>query len=82
MFKYLLIAAMSFAAISAQANENNSTQAPERVQFGTVLDIAKVINKAQGAEVNGIIPVLLTYQDSRGKQHTVQYDVMGEGTSG
>jgi hypothetical protein len=47
-----------------------------------VLDIAKVINKAQGAEVNGIIPVLLTYQDSRGKQHTVQYDVMGEGTSG
>lgn len=82
MFKYLLIAAMSFAAFSAHANENNSTQTPERVQFGVVLDVAKVINKTQGTEVNGIIPVLLTYQDSRGEQHTVQYDLMGEGTSG
>lgn len=82
MFKYLLIAALSFAAINAQANEVTTAHSAERVQLGTVLDIAKVINKTEGTEVNGIIPIQLTYQDSRGEQHTVQYDLMSEGTSG
>jgi hypothetical protein len=81
MFKYLLIAALSFAAVNAHANE--ATTAPtDHVQFGTVLDIVKVINKTEGTEVNGIIPIQLSYQDSRGEQHAVQYDLMAEGTSG
>jgi hypothetical protein len=82
MFKYLLIAGLSFAALNAQANEVTTGHTTDRVQFGTVLDIAKVINKTDGTEVNGIIPIQLSYQDSRGEQHAVQYDLMAEGTSG
>lgn len=82
MFKYLLIGVLSFAAISAQADEKSSAQNPEHYQYGMELDISKVVTQSEGAEVNGVVPVQLTYQDSRGDRHTIQYEVMGAGTSG
>lgn len=76
MFKYLVIGVLSFAAISAQADEKANVQSPEHYQYGMKLDIAKVVAQSEGVEVNGIIPMQLTYLDSRGGRHTVQYDVL------
>lgn len=76
MFKYLAIGILSFAAISAQADEKTTVQAPVHYQYGMKLDIAKVVSQSEGVEVNGIIPMQLTYQDSHGDRHTVQYDVL------
>lgn len=85
MFKYLLIGALSFTAftaVSAQAEENKSTENVTPYQYGMKLDIAKVVSESQEAEVNGVVPILLTYQDSTGAKHTVEYSVMSEGTPG
>ncbi len=76
MFKYLVIGVLSFAAISAQADEKANVQSAEHYQYGMKLDIAKVVTQSEGVEVNGIIPMQLTYLDSRGTRHTVQYDVL------
>ncbi|MDB6144451.1 MAG: putative secreted protein [Pseudomonas sp.] len=82
MFKYLVIGALSFAAFAAQADESKSTEAVTAYTYGMKLDIAKVVSQTQAAEINGVVPVLLTYQDSRGAKHTVEYSVMSEGTPG
>jgi Protein of unknown function (DUF2790) len=82
MFKFLLISALTLSAFAAQADESKSTEAVTHYQYGMNLDIAKVISQTQADEVNGIVPIQLTYQDSRGVKHTVEYSVMSEGTPG
>jgi hypothetical protein len=82
MFKYLLIGALSFTAFAAQAEENKSTENVTPYQYGMKLDIAKVVSQSHEDEVNGVVPVLLTYQDSKGTKHTVEYSVLSEGTPG
>jgi hypothetical protein len=82
MFKYLLIGALSFTAFAAQADESKSTDAATQYKYGMKLDIAKVVSQTQQAEVNGVVPVMMTYQDSHGDKHTVAYSVLSEGTPG
>lgn len=85
MFKYLLIGALSFTAFTAfgaQAEENKSTENATPYQYGMKLDIAKVVSQIHEDEVNGVVPVLLTYQDSKGAKHTVEYSILSEGTPG
>lgn len=81
MFKYLAICVLSFAAISAQAAEKTTVQTQEHYEYGMKLDIAKVVGQSEGVEVNGIIPMQLTYQDSRGAVHVMQYDVLSARTN-
>jgi Protein of unknown function (DUF2790) len=82
MFKYLLIGALSFAALSAQADETSTAPIPQHYEYGMKLDIAKVVSQSEGVEVNGIIPMQMTYQDSRGERHTLQYDVLSARVDG
>ncbi|MGV8920699.1 MAG: DUF2790 domain-containing protein [Pseudomonas sp.] len=82
MFKFLLISALSVTALAAQANESAPAAAVAHYQYGMSLDIAQVVSQTEEQDVNGITPVQLTYKDSRGVQHTVEYNTVSVGTSG
>jgi len=53
----------------------------EQYTYATHLDVAKVISEDQVPEVCGVVPMRMTYQDSQGKQHVLEYKVMGSGCS-
>lgn len=45
------------------------------------LDIAHVISISDIADVCAVVPVRMTYEDSKGQQHILEYHVMGNGCS-
>ncbi|MGV8920698.1 MAG: DUF2790 domain-containing protein [Pseudomonas sp.] len=73
---------LSVAALAADANDSINAEAVAHYQYAMNLDISKVVNQAEGQDVNGITPVQLTYQDSRGVQHVLEYNTVSVGTSG
>ena len=75
--KALLVLALSSVCLTAMADEVNtpaahSQPAVEQYSYSSELDIAKVISMSE-------IPSV--YEDSQGKQHTLEYRVMGNGCS-
>ncbi|TWI57456.1 uncharacterized protein DUF2790 [Pseudomonas duriflava] len=51
----------------------------EQYTYSTQLDIAKVIDLEQPADVCSVVPVHMTYEDHQGQRHTIEYSVMGTG---
>ncbi|MFJ3484742.1 DUF2790 domain-containing protein [Pseudomonas sp. NPDC090202] len=79
MYKSLLIAALSLTGFAAHADD----AAPvTHYQYGTHLDIAKVISQSGPDEFLDVAPVTLVYLDSAGVRHVLQYDVVGTGHTG
>lgn len=57
-------------------------QAPvEQYNYSTHIDVAKVISQTEVADVCGVVPMRMTYEDSQGKRHVLAYEVMGSGCS-
>lgn len=55
--------------------------AVEQYSYSTHLDVAKVISQTEIADVCGVVPMRMTYEDSQGKRHVLAYKVMGSGCS-
>jgi hypothetical protein len=53
----------------------------ETYAYGMKLDIQKVIATSDTGEQCGPVPVQMTYEDSHGQQHVLQYQIMGTGCS-
>jgi hypothetical protein len=53
----------------------------EQYTYSTHLDVAKVISQTEVADVCGVVPMRMTYEDSQGKRHILAYEVMGTGCS-
>ncbi|CRM50824.1 MULTISPECIES: DUF2790 domain-containing protein [Pseudomonas] len=53
----------------------------EQYSYSTHLDVAKVISQTEVADVCGVVPMRMTYEDSQGKRHILAYEVMGTGCS-
>ncbi|MGH8389661.1 MAG: DUF2790 domain-containing protein [Pseudomonas sp.] len=79
MKKILLLALSLTASLSAFAQQ--AVVAPETVPYayGMHLDIAKVIRITPTADVCGPTPVQMTYRDSQGETHILEYTVIGSG---
>lgn len=77
MQKILLTLAL-LGGLCAQASAADETVA---YRYGMPLDIAKVLNISPVADVCGVVPVEMTYLDSHGDKHTLQYSVFGSGCS-
>ncbi|WNZ80913.1 DUF2790 domain-containing protein [Pseudomonas sp. P105] len=75
------VGALTFADESHPAAAPNKTPV-EDYTYGTKLDIKKVITFTGAADQCGPVPAQVTYEDSDGKQHVMQYQVMGAGCSG
>lgn len=50
-------------------------------RYGMQLDIAQVLSITPVAEVCGVVPVEMTYLDSNGGKHILQYSEFGSGCS-
>ncbi|KPW38933.1 hypothetical protein ALP45_03528 [Pseudomonas coronafaciens pv. atropurpurea] len=46
-------------------------------KYGMKLDVAKLIRKSPDLQTCAVMPKLMTYEDSKGKLNTVQYQVLG-----
>jgi Protein of unknown function (DUF2790) len=79
MYKTLLIGALSIIGFAAQAAE---TTPVEHYRYDTPPDIAHVISQTTPDEYKDVAPVQLTYLDSAGVKHIMEYDVVGTGHSG
>jgi hypothetical protein len=80
----LLVLAMSGFCASAFAAETpdaaiNSTLPVEKYTYSTHLDIAKVISMSPTSNACNVVPARMDYVDSKGKEHVLEYRVMGNG---
>ncbi|MCY1399661.1 hypothetical protein D3C76_331350 [compost metagenome] len=83
--KMFLALVLSTACISAMAEEMTTDvteQIPvEQYTYSKHLDIAKVLSTSAIPNVCGVVPARMTYEDSTGKKHILEYQVMGNGCS-
>jgi len=74
-----------FALVSgAQAADNAASPAVTEYTYGTKLDIAKVVNVSDSANVDNVcevVPANMTYIDHQGQRHTVEYRIMSNACS-
>jgi hypothetical protein len=79
-----ILLAFSFIGTQAFAEESQArTPAPktpvETYSYGSNLDIKKVIAVSDVPNECGPVSAQMTYEDSRGQRHVLQYQVMGNG---
>ncbi|MGR3886365.1 DUF2790 domain-containing protein [Pseudomonas sp. 1152_12] len=53
----------------------------EQYSYAQHLDIARVMSISEVAHVCAVVPVRMTYEDSKGQRHILEYHVMGNGCS-
>ncbi|KTC24720.1 MULTISPECIES: DUF2790 domain-containing protein [Pseudomonas] len=76
--KALPVLIASFFCAAAMADEPIPV---EQYSYAQHLDIARVISISEVAHVCAVVPVLMTYEDSKGQKHILEYRVMGNGCS-
>ncbi|MFJ3484267.1 DUF2790 domain-containing protein [Pseudomonas sp. NPDC090202] len=79
----MALCGFSAAAMAQEGPKENSSQAQpvEPYTYSTHLDIAKVISVDEVPNVCAVVPQHMTYEDSQGKRHVMEYLVMGNGCS-
>jgi len=76
--KALLLLIASVFSAAAMADE---PLAVEHYSYSQHLDIAHVISTTDIANVCAVVPVRMTYEDTNGQKHILEYRVMGNGCS-
>jgi hypothetical protein len=81
-----IVLALSCIGAQAFAEESHAKvsrdQPPvETYTYGSTLDVKKVISVSDIAPECGPVAAQMTYEDSQGQRHVVQYQVMGSGCS-
>ncbi|MDB6144653.1 MAG: hypothetical protein JWP80_3697 [Pseudomonas sp.] len=78
LFLLMGVSAVSMAG-ELQAPSASQQAAVEHYSYGAKLDIANVKSITNVSSACGTVPVDMTYLDSKGQQHTVEYLVVGGG---
>ncbi|THF29582.1 DUF2790 domain-containing protein [Pseudomonas atacamensis] len=76
----LVLALFGFSSV-VMAQDSTTTPPVEQYTYASHLEVAKIISEDPVPDVCAVVPVHMTYQDSQGKQHILQYEVMGSGCS-
>ena len=81
--KFALVLILASLGAPAFADDSSATaNTPvETYTYDTHLDIKRVISVSDVGDECGPVPAQMTYEDSRGQQHVLQYQVMGSGCS-
>lgn len=81
--KALLVLVLSSLCGAAMAGEaKDAEQIPvEQYSYSQHLDIARVISMSEVPNVCEVVPARMTYEDSKGQKHILEYRVMGNGCS-
>ena len=76
----LVLGSLCGAAMAGEAKD--AEQIPvEQYSYSQHLDIAKVISMSEVPNVCEVVPARMTYEDSQGQRHILEYRVMGNGCS-
>ncbi|WP_313302626.1 DUF2790 domain-containing protein [Pseudomonas sp.] len=81
--KALLVLVLGGLCATAMAGEaNDADQIPvEQYDYSQHLDIARVLSMSAVPNVCEVVPARMTYEDSQGQKHILEYRVMGNGCS-
>ncbi|HEK1690572.1 hypothetical protein PpSQ1_20305 [Pseudomonas putida] len=81
--KALLVLVLGSLCSAAMADEAKDVeQIPvEQYSYSQHLDIARVISMSEVPNVCEVVPARMTYEDSKGQKHILEYRVMGNGCS-
>lgn len=83
--KALLVLALGSVCASAMAAEETTAAAEqipvEQYSYAQHPDIAHVISISTVPNVCEVVPARMTYEDSQGQKHILEYRVMGNGCS-
>lgn len=81
--KALLVLVLGSLCGTAMAGEaKDAEQIPvEQYSYSQHLDIARVISMSEVPNVCEVVPARMTYEDSQGQKHILEYRVMGNGCS-
>lgn len=72
---------MSLAASQVMAMDSNEEIPVEHYQYSQHLDIKRVISQERVPDVCGVVATHMTYEDSAGRRHILEYRVLGDGCS-
>ena len=76
----LVLGSLCGAAMAGEAKD--AEQIPvEQYSYSQHLDIARVISVSEVPNVCEVVPARMTYEDSKGQKHILEYRVMGNGCS-
>ncbi|WP_085601597.1 DUF2790 domain-containing protein [Pseudomonas sp. B10(2017)] len=76
----LVLGSLCGAAMAGEAKD--AEQIPvEQYSYSQHLDIARVISISEVPNVCEVVPARMTYEDSKGQKHILEYRVMGNGCS-
>lgn len=76
----LVLGSLCGAAMAGDAKD--AEQIPvEQYSYSQHLDIARVISMSEVPNVCEVVPARMTYEDSKGQKHILEYRVMGNGCS-
>lgn len=80
----LAAALFSLAPVAFASSASSTVEtAPIQYEYGTKLDVKKVISLTDVSQKEGVVPVTMVYQDSQGDVHKVQFlQLGGQNTSG
>lgn len=79
----VILAMLGFSSLALAEQVNAADQAPsaavEQYTYDMKLDVAHVISTTDVSNECGIVPARMTYEDTQGQRHTVEYQVWGNG---
>jgi len=76
----LVLGSLCGAAMAGEAKEGEQIPV-EQYNYSQHLDIARVISMSEVPNVCEVVPARMTYEDSQGQKHILEYRVMGNGCS-
>ncbi|NQD58784.1 DUF2790 domain-containing protein [Pseudomonas sp. CM25] len=76
----VVLSSLCAAASGAEPLPSDDVQV-EQYSYSQALDIARVISISQLPEVCEVVPARMTYEDSNGRRHILEYRAMGNGCS-
>ena len=75
----LLLGCLGSIAMADEQNTQTSQVTVEPYRYSQNLDIANIVSMTEVPDVCDVVPVQMTYDDSKGSRHIMEYLVFGTG---
>ncbi|ANY88769.1 MULTISPECIES: DUF2790 domain-containing protein [Pseudomonas] len=77
----LVLGGLCSAAMADEVAKDVEQIPVEQYSYSQHLDIARVLSMSEVPNVCEVVPARMTYEDSQGQKHILEYRVMGNGCS-
>ncbi|HDS1734880.1 DUF2790 domain-containing protein [Pseudomonas sp. BP8] len=77
----LVLGGLCSAAMAGEVATHVEQIPVEQYTYSQHLDIARVLSMSEVPNICEVVPARMTYEDSQGQKHILEYRVMGNGCS-